>query len=288
MNDLIINLCPTGVIPTKEMTPHVPVEPKEIIEDVLACAEVGLTMAHLHARDKDGNQTWNPELYGEILEGIRKYRPDLILGITLSGRDYKEFEKRSAGLSLTGGAKPDTGSLTTSSLNFLKQASDNSPEMVQKLAQEMLDKGVLAEVEVFDGGMVNYMKYLIKKELLKGPHFVNMLFGNIASAQATMLDVGNAVNQLPEDTYWCVAGLGDSQLAANTLGILYGNGVRVGLEDNIWYDSGRTKLATNKMLVERVKRIAEEAGRSVMDPMELRKKLNMHTEKGKYGIKEGR
>jgi len=30
---------------------------EEIIEDVLACAEVGITMAHLHARDKDGNQT---------------------------------------------------------------------------------------------------------------------------------------------------------------------------------------------------------------------------------------
>lgn len=31
---LIINFTPTGMIPTQEMTPHVPVSVSEIIEDV--------------------------------------------------------------------------------------------------------------------------------------------------------------------------------------------------------------------------------------------------------------
>ena len=50
-NKYILNLTPTGMIPTKEMTPHVPVTPNEIIEDVLRAASLGITMVHLHARD---------------------------------------------------------------------------------------------------------------------------------------------------------------------------------------------------------------------------------------------
>ena len=51
---VIVNLTPTGMIPTKEMTPHVPVTPEEIAEDVLRCAELGVNVIHLHARDEFG------------------------------------------------------------------------------------------------------------------------------------------------------------------------------------------------------------------------------------------
>jgi len=273
------------MIPTKKMTPYVPVEPQEIIEDVLKCAEIGITMVHLHARDKAGVPTYDPKIYEEILLGIRKYRPDLICGISLSGRNFKEFEQRSAGLSLTGGAKPDTGSLTTSSLNFNAQESISSPEMIKQLAQTMLEKGIMPEIEVFDTGMINYTKYLIKKDLLRPPYYVNLLFGSIANAQATLLDAGLALQQLMPEAYWSFAGIGDYQLKMNTLAVIFGGGVRVGLEDNIWFDAGRTKLATNEMLVKRIKEIAEASGRPVMKPLALREKLNLQTEKGLYGVK---
>ena len=40
----ILNFAPTGVIPTKEMTPYVPITPDEIVEDVLRVAGLGITM----------------------------------------------------------------------------------------------------------------------------------------------------------------------------------------------------------------------------------------------------
>ncbi|RZV69970.1 MAG: 3-keto-5-aminohexanoate cleavage protein, partial [Candidatus Scalindua sp. AMX11] len=46
--NLIINFTPTGMIPTKEMTPHVPVTVSEIVEDVHQAVEIGITMVHLH------------------------------------------------------------------------------------------------------------------------------------------------------------------------------------------------------------------------------------------------
>lgn len=284
MQDIIVNLCPTGMIPTKEMTPHAPLQPREIIEDVLACAEVGVTMVHLHARDKDGRPDYHPEIYAEIISGIRKYRPDLILGISLSGRDFTEFEKRSAGLFLEGDVKPETGSLTTSSLNFPKQASVNSPEMIKKLAATMLEKGILPELECFDAGMINYAHYLIKKELIKPPFYFNLLFGNIANAQADEEEARMMIRRLPENSFWSFAGVGDCQEKMHKLAVDWGGGARVGLEDNIYFDSSRTRLAKNVELVKRVKEFAEAAGRKIMQPIELRKKLNLSTVQGKYGL----
>lgn len=55
MNDqnarLIVNFAPTGMIPTREMPPHVPVSTAEIVEDIHEAVEVGITMVHIHARD---------------------------------------------------------------------------------------------------------------------------------------------------------------------------------------------------------------------------------------------
>ena len=64
-NKLIINLTPTGLIPTKEMTSHVPVTPDEVIKDVLACRQYGVSMVHLHARDEDGVPTYKKDIYAK-------------------------------------------------------------------------------------------------------------------------------------------------------------------------------------------------------------------------------
>ena len=80
------------------------------------------------------------------------------------GRDAPEFEIRAQALELEGSLKPDMGTLTLSSLNFNQKSSINEPEIIQKLAQLMLERGVRPELEAFDAGMINYAKYLYKKK----------------------------------------------------------------------------------------------------------------------------
>jgi len=282
--DLIINLAPTGMIPTKEMTPHVPVTVSEIVEDVHKAHEIGITMVHLHARDEiTGNPSYKAEIYGRIISGIRKYAPDLIICVSLSGRDFQEYEKRAEPLSLDGDLKPDMGSLTLSSLNFNKQASMNEPDMIIALAEEMQKKGILPELEAFDAGMINYAKYLEKKRLLKPPHYFNLLLGNIACAQADLLHAGIMIRDLPGNSIWSLAGIGNAQLMMNSIAIASGGGVRVGLEDNIWFDAGRTRLASNVELVSRVHTIARANGRKVMPSADCRKLLGLCGGNGSYG-----
>jgi len=266
------------------MTPHVPINVTEIIEDVHSAWESGITKVHLHARDpQTESPTYRKEIYAGIIEGIRKFAPSLVLCVSLSGRTFNKFEERSEALELEGYLKPDMGSLTLSSLNFNKIASINTPEMIQNLATKMKDLGIVPELEAFDAGMINFAKYLIKKDLLAPPYYFNLLLGNIACAQADILYAGIMIRDLPENSIWSLAGIGEHQLMMNSVSIAIGGGVRVGLEDNIWYDSSRTKLARNMDLLKRIHILAEANGRQIMSSEEFRKKMNLEPGNGKYG-----
>lgn len=274
------------MIPTKKMTPYVPVSAPEIIEDVHEASEIGITMVHIHARDPiSGEPTYHKDIYAEIIEGIRKYAPELVICVSLSGRNFGELEQRSDPLFLDGALKPDMGSLTLSSLNFNKVASMNAPDMIADLARLMKEKGIVPELEAFDIGMINYAKYLEKKELIEPPYYFNLLFGNIACSQANLLHAGVMINDLPENSLWSLAGIGNEQLKMNSLSIAFGGGVRVGLEDNIWYDVSRTKLATNSDLLKRIHVIAQANDQKIMTSKEFRLKMNLQQGNGIYGRK---
>jgi uncharacterized protein (DUF849 family) len=272
----ILNYAPTGMIPTKKMTPHVPIAPEEVIEQVLEAVSIGANMIHLHARDAiSGDPTYKKEVYERIIEGIRKHDKQIILGVSTSGRTYSEFEKRSECLELGGSLKPDFGSLTLSSVNFNNQASVSTPQMIQDLARKMIEKGIKPELEVFDLGMINYAKYLIHMKLLQPPYYVNFILGNIACAQSDMLHLGLLIKELPENTYWSAGGVGDYQFQTTVMALIAGGGVRVGLEDNIFYDRNRKKLATNVELLKRIIEVADMLDCEPYKVLELRKILNV-------------
>lgn len=277
MCKVVINLTPTGMIPTKELTPYVPVTPEEIARDVLDCRQYGVSMVHLHARGDDGKPTWLRDTYADIISRIREHDKDLVLVVSTSGRNWPELEKRSQGLELKGDLKPDMASLTLSSLNFNKEASINSPEVIQALASKMKENNIKPELEAFDIGMINYAKYLWRRGFIEPPFYINLILGNIACAQANVLNLGLMLHELRDlgDIYWSVGGVGDCQLRMNVEAMLNGGGVRIGLEDNIFYDEKRTKLASNVELVKRVYNIANYLGLEIARPSEVREMLGL-------------
>ncbi len=272
---LIINVCLTGMIPDKDMTEFVPISPEEIAEDAIRCCDAGASIVHLHARGDDGKPTWKAEIYEKMINLIRKERPELICCTSTSGRTWSEFEKRSEVLRLTGSAKPDMGSLTLGSLNFPTGPSLNAIEMVSDLAATMRDNGIKPELEVFDAGMINLGKILESKGIIQGKKYWNLLFGSMNSTPADTKSINYLVSLLPENSVWSAAGIGQFQLPMNAAAIIMGGNVRVGIEDNIFYDYEKKKLATNLDLVERLRRIADEIYRPVATPAEARKILNL-------------
>ncbi len=273
--ELIINVCVTGMIPTKDMTEFVPVSPEEIAEDAVRCYDEGASIVHLHARGEDGKPTWKASIYEDIVSRIRKERPDMICCISTSGRNWPEFERRSEGLLITGNGKPDMASLTLGSLNFPTGPSVNSIEMVSRLAQAMQDNGIKPELEVFDPGMINLGKILESRGIISGKKYWNLLFGSINSIPADVNSINYLTSLLPENSVWAAAGIGQFQLPMNAASIIMGGNVRVGLEDNIFYDYDKKQLATNADLVKRLKRLAGEMYRPVASATSVRELLGI-------------
>lgn len=275
MQPLIINLAPTGMIPTKAQTPYVPISSTEIAEETIACAKLGVSMVHLHARDEHGLPTTDANLFAEIVSKIRENNSEIIITATTSGRKVTDVEQRASSLYLEHDLRPDMASLTLGSMNFASEASVNSPATIMRLAEIMQNKGIRPELEVFDLGMINFAKILIDKGLIAPPYYFNILLGNPATAQATMLHLATMVNELPHESIWAVAGIGRFQTRANALGVVLGDGVRVGLEDNLWFDQERTKLATNPMLIHRITAQAHSLGRPIATALEVRQRLGL-------------
>lgn len=250
MKKIAINFCPTGMVPTKSITEFVPISATEIIEQVHEAYDLGITIAHIHARLENEQPTHLKSYNQVIFEGIKKHCPDLIICASSSGRTVKSFEERSEVIELA----PDMCSLTLSSLNFINQVSVNAPDMIGRLAEKMNEYGVVPELECFDLGMINYGKYLIERGIIKGFNYWNLIFGNVAGMQADLASIHAALNSIEkiDNNYISFGGIGNQQFAANQLAMLTGNGVRIGLEDNIWYDKDRNQKAKNIDLVKRI------------------------------------
>lgn len=268
---LIITLAPTGMIPTKSQTPYVPITPEEIVSDTYEGYKLGVSVVHVHARDKFGRPTHEKKFFEEIFEGIRKKCPEIIICATTSGRINPQVEHRSEVLDLI----PDMASLTMGSLNFPTNPSVNAFQTIIQLASKMKERGVKPELEIFESGFINTAKYLAKKGYLEKPLHFSLLLGSLGSIPANIGDLTYLVNSLPSGSIWSATGIGRFQIQINTAAILMGGHVRVGIEDSIFFNYPTKELATNKKLVERIVRISRELHREIATPREAREMLGL-------------
>lgn len=272
---LIINVCLTGNIPTRQNCPQAPLSVEEIVEDAARVIEAGATMLHIHARDPDGAPTWRPEIYARIFEGIRQVSRETVLIATTSGRVHGALDQRAAVLELDGAARPDMASLSLGSMNFPRQPSINSPETVQALCARMRERNILPELEAFEPGTLNYAFYLRRKGFLPARCYINLLLGSLGTMPGRLSDLCALVRELPKAWVWAGAGVGQYQLPINTAAILMGGHVRVGVEDNLFYDYPNRVPASNLALTQRVVRLAKEFGRPVATAGEVRSLLRL-------------
>ncbi len=270
MDPLIVNAALTGMVPTRADSPSVPLTPEEIALDAERCVEAGASIVHLHARDPDGQPTWRADVYAEIIGQVRRRCPDVVVCVSTSGRLWSELEKRAEVLDLEGDVKPDMASLTLGSLNFPGQASVNEPSVIRGLAERMLERGIVPELEVFDLGMVDYGRYLVERGALKPPLYFNILLGSLGTLAASPLNLSLVVNALPPGATWAAAGIGRFQFLVNACGVVAGGHVRVGLEDSLWLDPLKERPATNAALVERIVGLARAYEREIASPRRAR------------------
>ncbi len=274
---LIINAALTGNVPRKRDNPAVPITAEEIATDARRCFEAGATIVHLHVRDDEGRPTHRPDVFTDAISRMREACPELIVCATTSGRVDPAFDARAPVLELTGELKPDLASLALGSFNFPKQVSISEPETICRLAERMLERGIVPELEVFDLGMIDYAKHLIGKRLLRPPFYFNLLLGSLGTLAATPFNLALLAMSLPERSVWSAGGIGRFQLPVNSMAITIGGHARTGLEDSLFMDAEKTRPASNPALVERLVALARDVGREIATPAQAREIVGLQS-----------
>ena len=272
---LIITAALCGAGTMKSQTPYVPVTPDEIAADAVACAKAGAAVIHIHVRDDQGINTMETGRFCYVVDRVReelaKANVDAVLNLTTSGSKFPE-EMRRAHLPIL---KPEMCSYAVGSLNwaysYIFTCSPNHLEKLGALCQELQIK---PECEIFDGGMMGNVNYYVKKGALTTPVHYSFVLGVSGGMPGNVDSLSYLLSKMIPGSTWSITGIGKDHIPCMLLGLAEGcDGLRVGLEDNIYLEKG--VLATNVQLVERACKLGELAGRPIATAAETREILGL-------------
>jgi uncharacterized protein (DUF849 family) len=268
----IITVAITGSLPKKKDNPAVPVHPDEQVESARQAYESGASIVHVHVRDTNEEPSSDPQRFAQVLEGVRRHCPNMIVQFSTGGRGRRHAE-RAEPLKL----RPDMASLTTGSVNFATMIYENPPDLVEDLARKMVDLDIKPEVEVFDLAMIYNAADLAERGLLRRPAHVQFVLGikNALPASEPTLDVLiKELDRVMPDATWSALGTGRHQLTVNRWTLAKGGHPRTGLEDNI-YSSKGVLAKSNAELVSMTVDLCAELGRRPASPVEARQILGL-------------
>ena len=287
-NKIMIQVCLCGAGTKKAQAPTVPYTADELAEQIVACAKLGASIAHIHVReDKEvdgvmqiGYKSMSLQKFTEAVEKTRalckKEGVDIIINLTTSGGEYEDYKR----LQHLSALEPEMCSFDPNTLNWANSyIFENSPRFLNLLAQEVVKEDVKPEFEVFDTGHIDSVMYYVNKHGIPKPPHIQFIMGVGGSMPGTAENLAFMVNKLPEGATWSVSGIGKAHMPMMLAGLALGcDGLRVGLEDNVMYGKdkdGNKIIATNEMLVKRAVDLAKLAGREIATAQEAREILGI-------------
>ncbi|MCY4186299.1 MAG: 3-keto-5-aminohexanoate cleavage protein [Rhodobacteraceae bacterium] len=293
--EVFITCAVTGAGNTQDRSEFVPRSPKEIANSAIEAAKAGAAIVHCHVREPDtGIPSRKVDYYREVTDRIRDSDVDVVLNLTAGmggdlvmgpphsplplgeGTDLASAEDRVEHIRL---CRPEICTLDCGSMNFAEAdyVMLNNPGMLDKMCSLMIKMGVKPEIEAFDTGNLWFAKKLVQKGILPEPALVQLCMGVHWGAPDDLNTFMAMVNNVPEKWTFSAFSLGRNQMPYVAAAVLAGGNPRVGLEDNLYLSKG--VLAKNHHLVEKAVSIVESLGARVLDPRQVREKLDLAKKK---------
>ena len=295
----IITCAVTGAIHTPSMSPYLPVTASEIAKAALGAVREGAAIVHLHARNqKDGRPDQTAQAFLPFLKEI-KQNSNAVINITTGGAPTMSIDDR---LRPAATWQPELASLNMGSMNFglfpmLKRFGDqllhpwerdyigdkgiifhNSFADIEKIITTLSVHGTRFEFECYDTAHLYNLKHFFDAGLVKGPLFIQTVFGlmgGIGAHPDDVMHMKRTADRLFGDTYhWSVLGAGRHQLSIAAMSAAMGGHVRVGLEDSLWMGPGQF-AQSNAQQVKAVRTIIEGLGHEIATPDEAREILSL-------------
>jgi 3-keto-5-aminohexanoate cleavage enzyme len=276
VDPVIITCALTGGIHGKEANERLPEQPDEIVAQGVAAAQAGAAVLHVHARNPDGSNTMDRDIYGDIHRRLSQ-ETDAIIQLTTGGSPRLAVAERMNTVLLD----PEMASLNMGLLNFFIGSEQvffaNHRSDIERFAREMRRRDVRPELEIYSTAMVEEVGHLLSLEILEPPFVANVVLhtptqGGQRGTARNLLDVVEALQRLDLNRGELVIGvsaMGRTQTPLTTMAMAMGLNVRVGMEDNVFYRRGE-KVSDNAQLVARTVRIARELDREPATPSQAR------------------
>ena len=273
-NKVVISCALTGANTPYDKNNNIPTTPEEIAADAIEAWKAGAAAVHLHMRDEERKGVMDWKLFEQTVKLIRSHPEcDVIINCTSSGGPGRDGLKSNVNRQAHFKCIPEieVGSFDAGTFNWNDAREfNNDPNFLKELANVYLEHNVKPEVEIFDMGMLgNATHYYKKLGLLKEPLWFQFVLGVLGAMDATPENLMYLVRHLPEGALWSATGIGAGHLPILYTALALGaNGVRVGLEDNLYMDRG--VLATNAELVARAVKLIRLCNREPATPAEAR------------------
>ena len=291
MPPVIISAVVTGGHQKSE-NPAMPVTAEEQAEAAAAVFAAGATIIHIHARQADDptQPSHEADRYREINELMRSKAPQILVDnsqgfadLTTAGSDFVGTAHHYKSAPIEAG--PDIMAFNPGPMTFRGGAAytgGSGPSQVtlatfddsERTAHRLRARGIKPQVFLYHPGHLDILDYLIQRDALDKPYFLQLVFGQQSGINTSMDSLLYMVRNLPEDSIFQTCALGLEALQVNVMSMLLGGHARTGLEDCIHYQRGEL-ARSNAQMVERIARIANDLGRGVATIDETRLMLGI-------------
>lgn len=245
--------------------PNQPRTRDDVIEAALGATRAGASVLHVHARTRSGEMTQDPEDYHAIKRAVREHS-DVVLNFTTGGElGIAAAERRRSLL-----AQPELASLNCGSINFGPDdvVFMNPRPLIEELAHEMAELGIVPEYECFDIGMAVTAARLAR-EASGPPGMMHMVLGVIGGAPPSVESIQLFAGLVPSGVPWMVTAIGRRNFPMMAATLALGGHIRTGLEDVVYVAPGEY-AESNAQLVTRACVLCDAIGRPVATPAQAR------------------
>jgi uncharacterized protein (DUF849 family) len=279
------------------------------IQKAVDCYNAGATVLHVHVREADGKGSKRLSKFNELLAGLRRAVPDMILQVGGSISFAPETEGEAAKwlsddtrhmlAELTPAPDQVTVTINTTQMNIFDQCTMEDlagtslaepamfqayremvvpagPTWAEEHVKRLSAKGIQSAFQFYNINSFETVERMMRRGLYKGPLVMNWVAIGGGMDAPNIYNLANFLRATPDGAVLTVESSFLNTLPINMMGIALGLHVRCGIEDNLWSQDRKRKVTTVEQ-IEQLVRISREFGRDIATGKEARQILKIGT-----------
>jgi uncharacterized protein (DUF849 family) len=272
------------------------------VQKAVDCYNAGASVLHLHVRELDGKGSKRLSKFNELIAGVRKAVPDMVIQVGGSisfapesdGAAAKWLSDDTRHMLAELDPKPDqvTVTVNTTQMNIFEHMDvadyagtsladpqihqayremtvPSGPAWVEEHVRRLSAAGIQSAFQFYNINSYETVERMIRRGIYKGPLVMNWVAISGGMDAPNVYNLANFLRAIPDGSVLTVESSMRNVLPINMMGMAMGLHVRCGIEDNLWNQDRSAKMGTVRQ-VEQLVRVAREFGREVASGRQAR------------------